>query len=146
MVIAMVMSASILSIILIIWKRQTSNNAPIQQWLVNNNLDFNSSCYATAVIENSKSEVRWMATCNLPIEKKKSNGAAKLTFTIYHHSSSFRNKFLGTVSLPIQDFGTTAPVRKWYQLQCKPGQEKTDYRGALQIETSFVLEKLCDNV
>ena len=97
--------------------------------------------FETLVIKRADSQVRWMTKGDLPLPKNKSSGTAQLTFTVYHESPFLIKRFLGTISLPIKDFDTTEPVRKWYKLQCKPSQGKTDYRGELEIETTLVLQK-----
>lgn len=34
------------------------------------------------------------------------------------------------------------PKTRWYALQCKPGQKKTDYRGELEVRTSFTVKSV----
>ena len=121
---------------------QVVSNAQSQRSSVANNNDLSSKfIFDTHVVENAESHVKWMTEGDLPIPTKGSSSTTELTFTIYHKSSDLFKEFLGTVSLPIEEFSTTRPVRKWYPLQCKPGQGKTGYRGELEIETSLVLEK-----
>ena len=56
------------------------------------------------------------------------------------------------VTIPLRDFdekeimggdSSTQPViTKWYLLKCKPNQNKTDYRGELQVAISFLVRQL----
>lgn len=34
---------------------------------------------------------------------------------------------------------------RWYVLQCKPGQKKKDYRGELEVRTSFTVKVVPEN-
>ena len=34
---------------------------------------------------------------------------------------------------------------RWYPLQCKPGQKKSDYRGELEVRTSFTVKAVTNN-
>ena len=31
-------------------------------------------------------------------------------------------------------------IARWYSLKCKPGKNKTDYRGELEVRTSFTVK------
>ena len=33
-------------------------------------------------------------------------------------------------------------IPRWYSLKCKPGKNKTDYRGELEVRTSFTVKSL----
>ncbi len=45
------------------------------------------------------------------------------------------------VSIPLRDFDVyEKPKSKWYPLKCKPGQNKTEYRGELEVRTSFTVK------
>ena len=33
-------------------------------------------------------------------------------------------------------------ISRWYSLKCKPGKNKTDYRGELEVRTSFTVKSL----
>jgi len=35
---------------------------------------------------------------------------------------------------------------RWYVLQCKPGQKKKEYRGELEVRTSFAVKVVSDNI
>jgi hypothetical protein len=34
---------------------------------------------------------------------------------------------------------------RWYPLQCKPGQKKSDYRGELEVRTSFTVKAVTNS-
>lgn len=42
-------------------------------------------------------------------------------------------------SAPLSDSVALPPFR-WYPLRCKPGQKKDDYRGELEVRTSFTVK------
>lgn len=61
--------------------------------------------------------------------------------TALHRNFLGVDEFLGQVSIPLRDFDVyEKPKSKWYPLKCKPGQTKTDYRGELEVRTSFTVK------
>ena len=63
---------------------------------------------------------------------------AEIVLTVLHRNFLGVDEFLGRVPLPLSNFDHhEKPRSKWYPLQCKPGQSKTDYRGELEIKIEF---------
>ena len=63
---------------------------------------------------------------------------AEIVLTVLHRNFLGVDEFLGRVPLPLSSFDHHEKARsKWYPLQCKPGQSKTDYRGELEVRIEF---------
>ena len=74
---------------------------------------------------------------------------AEITLTVLHRNFLGVDEFLGRVSLPLSGFDHHEKPRskcviplfarlislvfRWYPLLCKPGQNKSDYRGELEV-------------
>merc|ERR1719474_1148702 len=53
--------------------------------------------------------------------------------------------FLGQVNLPLQDYDVYERGKAgWYPLVCKPGQNKTGYRGELEVKIEFTVRAIVD--
>lgn len=57
------------------------------------------------------------------------------------HRNFIGDEFLGQVSIPLSDFDVyDKPKNRWYSLKCKPGQEKTNYRGEIEVRVNFTVQ------
>lgn len=65
---------------------------------------------------------------------------AEIVLTVLHRNF-IGDEFLGQVTIPLSDFDVyDKPKNKWYSLKCKPGQEKTNYRGDMEVRVSFTVQ------
>ena len=83
---------------------------------------------------------------------------AEIVLTVLHRNFLGVDEFLGRVPLPLSNFdhhdkpksrceqceykvvgvrSSLFNVSRWYPLQCKPNQSKTDYRGELEVRIEF---------
>ena len=112
-------------------------------------IDLGHSKFQTSVKPGSKNFVEWFELCEMKLPKQYDD--QMLTLTAYHKNLLSNDKFLGTISIPLNRFldfqkGQKAyktKVTKCYRLSCKPGQTKTDYRGELEVGITFVMKSEC---
>jgi len=99
--------------------------------------------FQTSVKEKSE-EPEWCEQCELSIPEQ--GNRAQVVLKVLHRNFMGGDDFLGQVSLPLQDFDVyEKPKAGWYTLQCKPGQNKTGYRGELEVKIGFTV-RACDSV
>lgn len=92
--------------------------------------------FQTSVVEKTQENVDWMEQCELGIPNK--GNTAEILLTVLHRNFLGVDEFLGRVSLPLSGFDHhEKPRSRWYPLQCKPGQNKSDYRGELEVRVEF---------
>ena len=59
---------------------------------------------------------------------------ADIQLTVLHRNFLGVDEFLGQVSLPLRDFDVyERPKSKTFPLKCKPGKNKNDYRGEIEV-------------
>ena len=64
---------------------------------------------------------------------------ADINLTVLHRNFLGVDEFLGQVSLPLRDFDVyERPKSKWFPLKCKPGQNKNDYRGEIEVNSGYL--------
>ena len=63
---------------------------------------------------------------------------AEIVLTVLHRNFLGVDEFLGRVPLPLSGFDHhEKPRSRWHPLLCKPGQNKADYRGELEVRIEF---------
>jgi len=93
--------------------------------------------FQTSVKEKCE-EPEWCEQCELAIPQQ--GNRAEVILKVLHRNFMGGDDFLGQVSLPLQDFDVyEKPKAGWYPLLCKPGQNKTDYRGELEVKIGFTV-------
>ena len=100
--------------------------------------------FTTSIIEKASDSVEWMEECEFLIPKY--DNSVELILKVKHNGKFDRHHFLGMVSLPLKDLITDGDTdatnlissSKWYSLQCKPNQNKKDYRGELKLTISLL--------
>ena len=61
---------------------------------------------------------------------------ADISLTVLHRNFLGVDEFLGQVCLPLRDFDVyERPKSKWFPLKCKPGQNKNEYRGEIEVSS-----------
>ena len=51
------------------------------------------------------------------------------------------DEFLGCINIPLNNFDVyQQPKSIWYHLKCKPGQNKSDYRGEIEVKIGFTVK------
>eukprot|EP00095_Tigriopus_kingsejongensis_P002153 maker-scaffold248_size238799-snap-gene-1.26 protein:Tk02153 transcript:maker-scaffold248_size238799-snap-gene-1.26-mRNA-1 annotation:"rab11 family-interacting protein 1" len=99
--------------------------------------------YQTSVKEKSGDPVDWCEQCELTIPSQ--GNTAEVVLTVVHRNFLGVDEFLGLVTIPLRDFDVyERPKTKWYSLKCKPGQTKSDYRGDLEVRTSFTVKSVSE--
>ena len=107
--------------------------------------------FRTSVKEKVTKSAEWLEECELMIPRQ--GNTAEVVLKVMHQGNKLgSHHFLGMVTIPLRDFdekeimggdSSAQPViTKWYLLKCKPNQNKTDYRGELQVAISFVVRQL----
>jgi len=95
--------------------------------------------FQTSVKEKVTDPVDWSEQCELSIPSQ--GNSAELLLTVLHRNFMGVDEFLGQISVPLQDFDVyEKPKAKWYSLKCKPGKNKTDYRGELEVKCGFTVK------
>jgi len=95
--------------------------------------------YQTSVKEKATETVEWCEQCELSIPQQ--GNTAEIVLNVVHRNFLGVDEFLGMVAMPLRDFDVyERPKTKWYQLKCKPGQNKNDYRGELEVRTAFTVK------
>ena len=97
--------------------------------------------YRTSMKEKTTKSVEWLEECELMIPRH--GNTAEIVLKVMHQGNLGSHHFLGMVTIPLKDFDDTIdvddrPVTKWYLLKCKPSQNKTDYRGDVEVTLSFL--------
>jgi len=93
--------------------------------------------FQTSVKEKSE-DPEWSEQCQLCIPQQ--GNRAEVVLKVMHRSFMGGDEFLGQISLPLQDFDVyEKPRASWYPMLCKPGQNKTDYRGELEVKLGFTV-------
>jgi len=101
--------------------------------------------YQTSVKEKATDQVDWCEQCELSIPTQ--GNTAEIVLNVLHRNFLGVDEFLGMVSMPLRDFDVyERPKTKWYSLKCKPGQNKNDYRGDLEVRTSFTVKAMDKDV
>ena len=107
--------------------------------------------FRTSVKEKVAKSAEWLEECELEIPRQ--GNTAEVVLKVMHQGNKLgSHHFLGMVTIPLRDFdekeimgGDSSPqpaITKWYLLKCKPNQNKTDYRGELQVAISFLVRQL----
>ena len=66
---------------------------------------------------------------------------ADIVLTVLHRNFLGVDEFLGRVDVPLRDFDVyERPRSRWYQLKCKSGQNKNDYRGEIEVKIGFTVK------
>jgi len=95
--------------------------------------------YQTSVKEKATETVEWCEQCELSIPEQ--GNTAEIVLNVVHRNFLGVDEFLGMVAMPLRDFDVyERPKTKWYSLRCKPGQNKNDYRGELEVRTAFTVK------
>ncbi|XP_059090359.1 rab11 family-interacting protein 1-like isoform X3 [Tigriopus californicus] len=104
--------------------------------------------YQTSVKEKAADPVEWCEQCEFLLPNKMipaQGNTAEVVLTVLHRNFLGVDEFLGLVNIPLRDFDVyERPKTKWYSLKCKPGQTKADYRGDLEVRTSFTVKSVND--
>jgi Rab11 family-interacting protein 1/2/5 len=103
--------------------------------------------FRTSVIEKTTKTVEWMEECELLIPRQ--GNTAELVLKVMHQGNLKSHQFLGMVNIPLKDLqdddaitDNIRPMTKWYLLKSKPNQNKSDYRGDLEVTISFLEKQL----
>ena len=103
--------------------------------------------YQTTVKEKSSDRVEWGEQCELSVTVQIRNSLSSYIFrpiplhgnvvdinlTVLHRNFLGVDEFLGQISLPLKEFDVyERPKSRWLPLRCKPGQNKSDYRGEIE--------------
>ena len=103
--------------------------------------------FRTSVIEKTTKTVEWMEECELLIPRQ--GNTAEIVLKVMHQGNLGSHHFLGMVNIPLKDLqdddastDNIIPINKWYLLKCKPTQNKSDYRGDLEVTISFLEKQL----
>merc|ERR1712198_67373 len=92
--------------------------------------------FQTSVVEKVTDSVEWMEQCELAIPSK--GNTAEVVLTVLHRNFLGVDEFLGRAALPLSNYDhNEKPKSRWYPLLCKPGQNKSDYRGELEVRLEF---------
>jgi len=95
--------------------------------------------YQTTVKEKSSDPVDWSEQCELAIPLQ--GNVADINLTVLHRNFLGVDEFLGQISLPLKDFDVyERPKSKWLPLKCKPGQNKNEYRGEIEVKVGFTVK------
>jgi len=95
--------------------------------------------FQTSVREKSGPQAEWSEQCELSIPSQ--GNTAEVTLTVFHRNFLGVDEFLGQVSLPLREFDVyERPRSKWHPLKCKPGKNKTEYRGELEVKLGFTVK------
>ena len=97
--------------------------------------------------EKSSDRVEWGEQCELSVTVQIRNSLSSYIFrpiplhgnvvdinlTVLHRNFLGVDEFLGQISLPLKEFDVyERPKSRWLPLRCKPGQNKSDYRGEIE--------------
>ncbi|CAL8104819.1 unnamed protein product [Orchesella dallaii] len=94
--------------------------------------------YQTSVKERATESVDWHEECELAIPRH--GNKAEIVLTLLHRNF-IGDEFLGQISIPLSDFDVyDKPKNRWYSLKCKPGQDKSNYRGEIEVRVSFTVQ------
>jgi len=95
--------------------------------------------YQTSVKEKSSERVEWSEQCQLPIPLL--GNVADISLTVLHRNFLGVDEFLGQINLPLKEFDVyERPKSRWFRLKCKPGQNKQDYRGEIEVKVGFTVK------
>jgi len=95
--------------------------------------------FQTSVREKSGPQADWSEQCELSIPSQ--GNTAEVTLTVFHRNFLGVDEFLGQLSLPLREFDVyERPRSKWHPLKCKPGKNKTEYRGELEVKLGFTVK------
>lgn len=95
--------------------------------------------FQTSVREKSGAQAEWSEQCELIIPSQ--GNTAEVTLTVFHRNFLGVDEFLGQLSLPLREFDVyERPRSKWHPLKCKPGKNKTEYRGELEVKLGFTVK------
>jgi len=93
--------------------------------------------FQTSVKERTE-DPEWSEQCELSIPDQ--GNRSEVVLKVLHRNFMGGDEFLGQISLPLQDFDVyEKPKASWYPLLCKPGQNKTGYRGELEVKLGFTV-------
>jgi len=89
-------------------------------------------------VKDKAEDPEWCEQCQLSIPQQ--GNRAEVVLKVLHRSFMGGDEFLGQISLPLQDFDVyEKPRANWYSLLCKPGQNKSEYRGELEVKLGFTV-------
>jgi len=95
--------------------------------------------FQTSVREKAGPGVDWGEQCELSIPTQ--GNTAEITLSVLHRNFLGVDEFLGQLSLPLKEFDVyERPRSRWYPLKCKPGKNKTEYRGELEVKVGFTVK------
>jgi len=95
--------------------------------------------FQTSVREKSGPQADWSEQCELSIPSQ--GNTAEVALTVFHRNFLGVDEFLGQLSLPLREFDVyERPRSKWHPLKCKPGKNKTEYRGELEVKLGFTVK------
>jgi len=95
--------------------------------------------FQTSVQEKAGPEVEWGEQCELGIPSQ--GNTAEVSLTVLHRNFLGVDEFLGQVNLPLREFDVyERPKSRWFPLKCKPGKNKTDYRGEIEVKLGFTVK------
>jgi len=95
--------------------------------------------FQTSVREKSGPQAEWSEQCELSIPSQ--GNTAEVALTVFHRNFLGVDEFLGQLSLPLREFDVyERPRSKWHPLKCKPGKNKTEYRGELEVKLGFTVK------
>jgi len=100
-------------------------------------VEFGKEKFLTGVQEKCENP-NWNEECLLPIPATQSSSSQNIIVKVHHRNFMGGDEFLGQVCLDIDDFDVyQKPKSCWHPLTCKPGQNKTGYRGDLELRLGF---------
>jgi len=101
--------------------------------------------FQTSVREKSGPQAEWSEQCELSIPSQ--GNTAEVALTVFHRNFLGVDEFLGQLSLPLREFDVyERPRSKWHPLKCKPGKNKTEYRGELEVKLGFTVKATSSTV
>jgi len=100
--------------------------------------------FQTSVKEKAGQLVDWAEQCELSIPSQ--GNTAEVTLTVLHRNFLGVDEFLGQAVLPLREFDVyERPRSRWLSLKCKPGKNKTEYRGELEVKLGFTVKASTDS-
>jgi len=95
--------------------------------------------YQTTVKEKCSDPVEWNEQCELPIPLH--GNVADIHLSVLHRNFLGVDEFLGQASLPLADFDVyERPKSRALPLKCKPGKNKNQYRGEIEVKVGFTVK------
>lgn len=95
--------------------------------------------FQTSVVEKAGPALDWGEQAELSIPSQ--GNTAELLLTVLHRNFLGVDEFLGQATVALRDLDVyERPRSQWLLLKCKPGKNKTDYRGELEVKLGFTVK------